>query len=161
MFWFLLPQLWPWQVKEVISELCWQTSQRFPVFSSLLDMNFPRTVCTAKALTSFSYRHLTHDMTQRVSFMLQIYTWSWGITSGNQASCSMRLQRKQLCCTLPSLFFLRLPFCCVFCRSIFWGQFAPKIHDETERLQEKLQQCKLVRLSSIQAGWQCHLQLNL
>lgn len=28
---------------------------QFPVFSSLLDMNFPRTLCTTKALTSFSF----------------------------------------------------------------------------------------------------------
>lgn len=41
---------------------------KLPVFSSLLDTNFPRTMCTAKAPTSFSYGHFTCDATEeRVS----------------------------------------------------------------------------------------------
>ncbi len=67
--------------------------------------------------------------------------------SGDQASCSMRLLRKQLCCSLPSLFLLELAFYFVSCRSLFSGQFAPKINYQTKRSQGKLQRCKLVRLS--------------
>ncbi len=71
----------------------------------------------------------------------------------------MRLLRKQLCHSLPSLFlpWLALDFVC--CLSVFLIHFAPKVHDETKQLQRKLQQCKLVPLSLTQAGRWCRLHL--
>ncbi len=72
--------------------------------------------------------------------------------SGNQASCSMRLLRKQLHCTFPSLFLLWLAFYFVCYCSLFEVQFTPKVHDEAKRLQGKLQRYKLVCLSLIQAS---------
>ncbi len=74
------------------------------------------------------------------------------VTFGIQASCSMRLLGKQFCWTLPSLFLLLLALYFICCHTFFKVQFAPKIHEGTKRLQGKLQQSKLVRLSSTQAG---------
>ncbi len=64
----------------------------------------------------------------------------------NQASCSMRLLRKRLCCTLPSLFLLWLTFYFICRCSLLQGQFAPKVHNKTNWLQGKLQWSKLVCL---------------
>ncbi len=75
-------------------------------------------------------------------------------------SCGMRFLRRQLCCTLPSVFLLWLAFYFVCCRSGFKDQFTSKIYFETKQLQGKLQQSKLVCLSSTQAG-RCRLQILL
>ncbi len=65
-------------------------------------------------------------------------------TSEYQASPSMRLIRKQLRCTFPFLFLLWSVLYFICCRSLFHGQFTPKIHNETKQLQGKLQWSKLV-----------------
>lgn len=41
-FRFLQLRLWPWPVKEVISELCWQTSQPVSCFQLIVRYEFPK-----------------------------------------------------------------------------------------------------------------------
>ncbi len=80
--------------------------------------------------------------------------------SGNQASCSIRLLKKNF--TAPSSPYFCSHSCFIsFVVALSLGRFTPKIHDETKWLMEKLQQNKLVCLSSTQAGWRCYLQLSL
>lgn len=80
------PGLHKWKVK--ISSKCfdlncdpdqWERSfpsfvdklpNQFPVFSTLLDMNFPRTLCTTKALTPFSYGSFHMWRNRGQTFML-------------------------------------------------------------------------------------------
>ncbi len=63
-------------------------------------------------------------------------------TSRNQASCSMRLLRKHLLCTLPSLFLLRPTFYFVVVFSLFTAVYSTDSRQD-ETLQGKLQRCKL------------------
>ncbi len=61
----------------------------------------------------------------------------------------MRLLRKQLCCTQPSLLLLWLAFYLICCRSLFKG-----LHQryKMKQLQGKLQRCKLV-LFHLESSW--------
>ncbi len=74
----------------------------------------------------------------------------------------MKLLRRQLHGSLPSLFLLRLTFYFVCCH---FPSFKSSLHQRFMRRQNglrwKLQRCKLVRFSSTQAGWRCCLKLSL
>ncbi len=70
---------------------------------------------------------------------LQLVTFADKLTS-----CRTRLVGKQLRCTLPSLILFQLTFNLICCHSLF---FCP-VWTEAKQLQGKLQQKKIVRLSS-------------
>lgn len=60
MFWLFWLQLRPWRMREVISELCWQTSQPVSCFQLIVKYEFPRAQCTTKVMTSFFTWVISH-----------------------------------------------------------------------------------------------------
>lgn len=63
-FWLLQLQMRPWhREKRSFPSFVDKLPHQFPVFSSLLDTSFPRTVCTLKVLTSFPMGRFTHTHT--------------------------------------------------------------------------------------------------
>lgn len=77
-FWLLQLQMRPWhREKRSFPSFVDKLPHQFPVFSSLLDTSFPRTVCTLKVLTSFPMGRFTHTHThfdtteERISWLIQ------------------------------------------------------------------------------------------
>ncbi len=95
----------------------WTRVQSRPVYN---------TVClfqpTVQSFTwSQTHSHHSDEKQQFKVIFCQFTHWLklQSAKSGNQVSCCMRLLRKQLGCTLPSLFLLRLAFYFVCCCSFF------------------------------------------
>ncbi len=87
---------------------CWCTS----ICPNKLQINYNKLYCTVVHKHTLCYTVLLYTNINYV-FKCKTKKVRWA-TFGNQASCSMRLIRKQLGCILPSLF-----FSCVLCCLLF------------------------------------------